>query len=884
MKRNLIFSRSVLAFAMLFASATALTTLAADEPAQITVQNDGSNGNKVRISVSGCNLEVSALSANALRVRVQKNGEFTEQPELIYTAADTLPITLEKKQGADGDIVISPKSFSSKQIISLTVDGKNGNLSFFSNGKELLQSNVNKLVVPDAGQAGKAEITFDAPENEYIFGLGQFQDDVLNLRNQPRRLIQVNTQASVPMIYSSRGYGLLWHNYSRTDFNPADISITLSRTGVGGSRTVDVTTDAGGRRERRQDNMLHGTFEVPADGEYAFELDCGQTMSRQHILSIDGKSVVDQRNMWLPPVVGFRVNLTKGQHTVDITNVANDRTSLKMRADQNTTVFRSDKAPGIDFTVFAGRADEVTSTFRKLSGKVPMLPQYAFGYWHCRERYHNQNELVSTLKEFRDKKIPVDIIVQDWQWWDDGLWNSMHFDSKRYPDPVKMNKDIHDMNARLMLSVWSKTGRDRRNQFANEMQEAQGFIGNSEWIDFTKKEAVELYWKYFIERLVSTGVDSWWLDAVEPENDALHGAKIAMGDGDTYRNIYPLMVNLASDRNLRKAMPNQRALVLTRCVFAGQQRLGDVLWSGDVGSTWNDFRTQVKSGLNTTISGIPYWTTDAGGFFRPGNQYNDKAYHHRLIRWFEFATFCPIQRVHGYTSDTEPWRYGAEVETVFRKFLDLRYRMLPYVYSLAGATTQKDYTMMRPLVMDFPQDRKALEQETEYMFGPAFLVAPVVTEEADKNAKQAVYLPEDKAPWYNFADSKPSKGGQTVTVDAPLDVIPLFIRGGSILPLGETMQYTGEKKPDNLEIRIYPGQDGTFTLYEDNGIDYSYEKGAFTTIDFSWNDNAKKLNIAKRSGKFDGMLESRTFRAVLVTTGETIEVKYDGSEKSVSFK
>lgn len=808
-----------------------------------------------------CVIEISGLTDSAVRVQIQKQEEFTKLEEMVFIEQPKKSLSVSQNDSA---VTVKLPG------IQVAIDKKEGVMSFIGkDGKTLFRELPGTRKLPDG--AGIAEFHMDSPKNEYLYGLGQFQDGAGNLRNLPRRLIQVNTQAVIPFLYSNRGFGMLWHNYSRTDFNPAETAVTLTKAGEGATSVVNVTTENGGRMERRRDNSLVGSFTVDAEGDYAFELDCGQTMARQHVIKIDGQEAITQRNMWLPPVVGFVRHLKAGAHTVEITKESNDRTSLKYRLDNNSTTFRSDKAYGIDFAVFAGNADEALTQFREVSGKVPLLPRYAFGYWHCRERYHNQQELLSNLQEFRTRKIPVDLIVQDWQWWDDGEWNSMHFDSRRFADPTGMNKAAHDMHARTMLSVWSKTGRG--NPFGKEMQKVDGFIGRSEWIDFSKKEATDLYWDYFVKRLVSTGWDSWWLDAVEPENDALHREKIALGDGDTYRNVYPFLVNRTADTQLRKAVPNQRALVLTRCFFVGQQKYQNVLWTGDVGNSWMDFRTQILAGLHSCISGVPYWTTDTGGFFRPGNQYNDKEYHKRLVRWFEFSTFCPVLRVHGYTSNTELWRYGQEAENIFRKFLDVRYRLLPYVYSISRELTQESGAMMRPMIMDYPQDEKALQAETQYMFGPALLVCPVTEDKTEIS----VYLP--KGIWYDFWTGEKFEGGKTITCSAPLDSIPVFVKAGSVLPIGPVQQYSDEKSLEELEIRIFPGADGTFTLYEDNGIDYAYEKGEFSEIRFNWADSQGKLQVAARKGTFGGMLKNRKFKVTRPDGSDFTTINYDGSAK-----
>ncbi|MBR6240734.1 MAG: glycosyl hydrolase family 31, partial [Lentisphaeria bacterium] len=678
LSRHILSLRAVSAAVAL--SALALTAAAADADT-----NPLSTESFTYRTKDGMLLELTALADNAVRVRATPNKAFSQKPEFILTNAKPIPFknVSETSDGlalSAGDLTVlleyTPDGISAVTDEELAADREKGAncLTFYYRN----QTSISGLTERIRARKFTKSLSNDAPEDSYCveatftnpigrevqFGLGQFQDGVLNIANQPRQLLQVNTQASVPFLYSPSGYGILWHNYSRTLFNPADEPIELTRVGVGQGQNVNVTTSVGGRREFRRDSTLTGEFTVERDGYYAFQLDCGQTMARRHVVSIDGKQIVEQRNTWLPPVVGFQAKLTRGKHTVTVQNEANDRTTLKIRPipDGSSTTFRSDDAKELDYVYISGDAAKVMKTYRELCGKTPMLPKYAFGYWHCRERFVSQNDLLTNLREFRKRKIPVDIIVQDWQWWDSGKWNSMHFDSQRFGDPKGMNDEVHALNAHSMLSVWSKASKD--NPFAEKMVALNGYIRGTDWIDFTKPEAAKLYWDTIVSDILSTGIDSWWFDATEPENDDLHNRNITLGRGNEYRNVYPLIVNTTAYDRLRQAQPERRALILTRCAFAGQSRQPSVIWSGDVGSNWSDFRTQIISGLGMMMSGIQYWTTDTGGFFRPGDQYRNREYIERMLRWFEYSTFAPILRVHGYTSQTELWRYGEEAEQV----------------------------------------------------------------------------------------------------------------------------------------------------------------------------------------------------------------------------
>jgi alpha-D-xyloside xylohydrolase len=430
------------------------------------------------------------------------------------------------------------------------------------------------------------------------------------------------------------------------------------------------------------------------------------------------------------------------------------------------------------------------------------------------------------------------------------------------------------MNVKLMVSVWSKIdpGTEVGKQFA-----AKGYyIPGTQWVDFFNPAAASLYWKNFSERMLSLGIDAWWQDATEPENDDLDGRSTFAGPGDKVRLLYPLFVNKTVYEGQRKDAPTKRVFILSRSAFLGQQRYASATWSGDIGSSWESLKRQITAGLGYTASGLPYWTTDAGGFFRPGpGQYTDAAYQERFLRWFQFATFSPLQRVHGFQTDTEPWRYGDQVESGVRRYLDLRQQLLPYIYSQAAAVTFQGSTLMRPLVMDFAHDDQALAQKYEYMFGPAFLVSPVLESGA---VRWPVYAPATLGGWYNFWTGSQVTPGTTTEIDAPLERMPVLVRAGSIVPIGPVEQYAGEKPPNDLEIRVYPGADGDFSLYEDEGTNYNYEKGQRSTIHFHWNDRRRELSIGPRDGQFSGMLQSRQFKIVAVDTSLVHQATYHGTK------
>ena len=498
------------------------------------------------------------------------------------------------------------------------------------------------------------------------------------------------------------------------------------------------------------------------------------------------------------------------------------------------------------------------------------------GYIHCRERFHSQEEILTTAKRFRSEELPADVIVQDWQYWGKYGWNAMRFDEANYPNPKQLTDELHDMNMRLMVSVWSKI--DKNSEVGKQMLREGYYIPGTDWIDFFNPEAAASYWKNFAERLVPLGIDAWWQDATEPENDDLVGRRVVDGKypGELFRNVYPLMVNKTVYEGLRQDAPEKRPMILTRCGFPGIQRYGSAMWSGDVGNDWETFRRQITAGLGMQAAGIPWWTYDAGGFFRPGNQYQDQAYIERMLRWIETSVYLPLMRVHGYMSNTEPWNYGSEAQGIIADCLKERYRLLPYIYSNAAAIAFEGSTLMRPLIFDFANDPEALAQAREYMFGKSLLVNPITESNV---TTWRTYLPVNKAGWYDFRTGKHLEGGQQVETAVNRTNIPVFVKGGSILPIGLDKQYAADKADAPIELHIYPGADATFTLYEDDGQTNDYEQGKCSRITFTWNDAAQSLTINPRKGAFVGMPATRTF--IVVKDGKKQEVVYKGKKVNV---
>ncbi len=569
--------------------------------------------------------------------------------------------------------------------------------------------------------------------------------------------------------------------------------------------------------------------------------------------------------------------------------------------------------------IYGPEPDAVIRNYRKLTGNSPLFPKWAYGYIQSKERYQSQQEILDIAREYRERRIPMDAVVLDWQYWDDGMWGQKSFNKDRFPDPEVMLRTLHaDHNAHFMISIWPKMSNGSSDY--NEMIKNQGFLypgGQDPFYDAFNPEARRLYWEQANRGLFSKGVDAWWCDASEPEldgwdlnNDSFRTKmKPAIGSGARYMNAYSLMHAKGIYENQRRVTSEKRVVNLTRSAFTGQQKYAAITWSGDITADWNVFKNQIPAGLNFCMSGIPYWTTDIGAFFVQSSRAGglgrggwfrngrfdggiaDDGYKELYVRWFQFGAFCPIFRAHGTDFPREIWRFGEPGQWAYDallKFDNLRYRLMPYIYSTAWKVTDEGYTMMRGLAMDFGQDPHVFSIDDQFMFGPSMLVNPVTQPGV---TYRPVYLPLD-ADWYNFWTGKKYSGGQTFPVPVPLHEMPLFVRAGSIVPMGPFIQYAAESA-DPIELRIYPGANGDFTLYEDENDNYNYENGVYSTIRMKWEDQASKLTIGERKGGFPGMLKNRTFHIVLVgerrgtgvgvTPNADRTVSYSGGEQIVSF-
>jgi len=531
----------------------------------------------------------------------------------------------------------------------------------------------------------------------------------------------------------------------------------------------------------------------------------------------------------------------------------------------------SEVSDSMDYYFFYGPDfDRLIADYRELTGTAPLFGKWAYGYWQCKNRYDSQQELLAIAQKYRDLHIPLDNIVQDWFW-----WNTMGEPvfNKNYPDPKGMMDALHKNNVHLMISVWPyfRPGSpvyddmDKRGFFIDRTKVQSFHPPRMALYDAFNPDARKYYWNLMNEALFKIGADAWWLDTTEPETEGretnlLVTNKVALGNGARYANEFPLLTTTAVYEGQREASDKKRVFILSRSAYAGAQRNAVTTWSGDVDPNWETFRRQIPAGLNYSLSGLPYWTTDIGGFVSANP--DDPAYRELFVRWFEFGTFCPIFRVHGTrtTNQNELWSYGPEAQKTLVAYDNLRYRLMPYIYSLAWKTTSEGYTIMRPLVMDFREDIRAQNIGDQFLFGPAILVNPVTEPGA---TTRHLYLPAAK--WYDFWTGAAIQGGRALDAPSPIDRMPLYVRAGSILPLGPNVQYAAEKSADPIELRVYRGANGLFTLYEDENDTYNYEKGSYATIPFSWDDASHTLIIGDRTGAFPGMLEKRTFRIVFVS-------------------
>ena len=805
--------------------------------------------------------------------------------------------------------------------------------------------------VPEAQKHGWSwRALFDSPDNEAFYGLGQHQSEELNMKGKNEDLFQYNTKVSVPFVISNKNYGILWDSYSYSRWGNPDDYLQLNRAfklydkdGKEGQLT-GTYVDKDGRKIVRGEDSIYFEYAMPETSEICNKTDKGgiQNLPKGFALNgskvvyegyveaptnsfyqfilyyagymkiyIDGKLVVPERwrTAWNPNSYKFETAIPKGKKTPiriewqpdgDVSYCGLRVAAPRSEAEKNQLSIWSEMSPDMDYYFIAGKnMDEVISGYRTLTGKAPVYPKWVLGFWQSRERYQSSKDIEENMKKFRDLKIPVDNIVQDWNYWKLDSWGSHEFEAARYPNPQAMLDSVHALHGRFMISVWPKFYDTVKNYkeldskgwmyhqaIKDDIHDWLGFRGS--FYDAYDAGARKMFWRQMDENLYTKykfGIDAWWMDASEPNvrdctpmwyRKALSGPT-ALGTATEYFNAYSIVNADAIYNGQRSVNPNQRVFLLTRSGFAGEQRYSTATWSGDIATRWEDMRAQMTAGLNYSMAGLPFWGMDQGGFCvenryvaaqqefdKTGKENADlKEWRELQARWNQFGCFVPLYRAHGQWPLREVWNIAPADHPAYKTIVaydKLRYRLMPYLYSMAGMVHLKDYTMMRGLVMDFNGDEKVLDIKDQWMFGSALMACPVG--EYQKYSRE-VYLPKQKG-WYDFYTGAYHAGGQTIVADAPYDKIPVFIPEGAILPIGPEMQWSDEKKPELIDLYVYAGKDGSYTLYEDEGTNYNYEKGKYAVIDFKYDDARKQVTIGARKGSFDGMLQKRRFNIILV--------------------
>jgi alpha-D-xyloside xylohydrolase len=756
-------------------------------PANATVKSFKKGADGVTFSLDKGLMKVLVRSADIIEVKYTIFGAFETKPSLVVVNSWKTPTAYQVTATATEVIITTAKLKVkvNKATNAITYTDLKGNVI-------TAEDSENKTITP-ATIAGistyNVSTQFTSPVNEALYGLGCHPLDSLsiNYKGRNQELLIKYLTGAIPVLLSTKGYGLLWDNYSASNFYGAE-------------------------------------------------------------------------------------------------------------ADNTKFKYVSESGKQVDYLFFYGPSfDHIIDSYRIATGRAPMFGKWAYGLFQSQDRYMSEKEIITVKDNYRNNHIPVDVIVQDWYYWDPLPIGSHVMKPERYPHPKQMVDELHKANIHAMISIWPVFGKGTPNYDALDKM---GGLTDITWdnvvthtfdtyYDAHNPKARELYWDQARDSLVKRyGFDAWWIDQCEPDNGALQDARrqsnFSIGKGIDYFNTYSLQHTKGVYEGWRRDIPNKRAFFLVRQSFAGEQRNASTLWSGDIECTFKDFKNQVPQGINACASGLPYWTSDIGGyhFHWKAADWSQPEKRELFTRWFQFGAFSPIFRIHGKGERalfSDNW--DANTKAILLNFDKLRYRLLPYIYSLAGKVTTENYTMMRALTFDFRNDEKVYGIPDQYMFGPAFMVNPVTEQlytssNADKKAKaRQVYLPA-ATKWYNFWTGEVLDGGQTVSAAAPIEILPLYVKAGSIIPMGPHMEYATEKPANNIELRIYPGADGTFKLYEDENENYNYEKGAFATTNFTWNDKAHKLTISDTKGHFKGMLKNRTFNIVLVkgAHGSDVEV------------
>ncbi|MCC8096667.1 MAG: DUF5110 domain-containing protein [Tannerellaceae bacterium] len=880
-------------------------------------------------------IQLIPVTDQVIHVKASPTGDFSKDPNLV---ADTkkLPTVSYKVHTAGDTIILSTAKLHTRVLRST------GEISFTDIfGNLILQEKAGggKAFTPIEveGTAGYTfRQVFENDADEGLYGLGQHQSDEFNYKRKNEELFQYNTKVSVPFIISTKGYGILWNNYSLSRFGDqrpyaelGDVFRLYDKEGTEGTLTASYFTQgkSSGLSLTRNENKIdyenlgtilnfpesfptpeayatwEGEIEPKESGTFYFRLHyAGYTK-----VFIDNQEVISERwrAAWNPSDYKVNADLEEGEKYPfriewypdgDVSYIGLKVLSPLPVEEQNRLAFWSEIGDEMDYYFIAGGdMDNVISHYRRVTGKSQVMPKWAMGYWLSRERYKDQEEILGALDEYRRREVPLDVIVQDWSYWPVDAWGSHEFDKERFPDPKGMVDHIHNQNARIMISVWPKfymttehykeldaIGAMYQQAIKDSIRDwiYPGYIGS--FYDAYNADARKLFWEQMNEHLYSLGIDAWWMDASEPnvqDNTDMDYRKLlcgptALGPSTKYFNAYALMNAEAIYDGQRSVNPDDRVFLLTRSGFSGQQRYSTATWSGDIATRWEDMKAQISAGLNFALSGIPYWTMDIGGFsvenrYMAAQEGSEDMQEWRELntRWYQFGAFCPLFRSHGQYPYREIYHISPEGSPTYRSmkyYTELRYRLMPYIYSLAGMTYFNDYTIMRAMVMDYTHDPTTYDLDDQFMFGPAFMVCPIYEYQA---RSRDVYFPEGL--WYDYYSGQAIRGGKHMQVDAPYEQMPLYVRAGSVIPTGRLIQSTAEEQKE-LMVYVYAGADGSFTLYEDNGVTYEYEKGNYTMIDFVYDDTDKKLTVGARKGSFPEMHTERPITIVYISPDSAV--------------
>ena len=918
-------------------------------------------------------VRLQVVNDNIIRVEATAEDEFPQKTSLMIvpqTASPTFNVTDE-----NGMVTVEAKKVKAvvnKADGEVKFYDANGQLML----KEAKQGKTfEPFRVPDR-EIGIGTLTeeqrngfswravFDSPDDEAFYGLGQHQAEDYNMKGINEDLFQYNTKVSVPFVLSNRNYGILWDSYSYCRWGNPNEYMQLNRAfklydknGVAGHLT-GTYVDKDGKKLVRDEDSIYYEFDCPQASVIAnktenggiknlpkgFNLDGAKVVYEGFIeapetnlyhfilyyagytkIYIGGKEVVSERwrTAWNPNSWKFRTQLQKGKKTQIRIEWQPDggvsycglRVATPQTAkEQGNLSIWSEMSRDMDYYFIAGQnADEVIAGYRTLTGKAPVYPKWVLGFWQSRERYKSSADIEETLAEFRRRHVPVDNIVQDWNYWPLPDWGSHQFETSRFPNPQAMLDSVHQMHGRFMISVWPKfydtvdnykeldaKGWIYKQAITDDIHDWLGYRGS--FYDAYDAGARKMFWRQMNERLFSKynyAIDAWWMDASEPNvrdctpiwyRKALSGPT-ALGSSTEFFNAYSIVNADAIYNGQRSVRPNQRVFLLTRSGFAGEQRYSTATWSGDIGTRWEDMRAQMTAGLNYCMSGIPFWGMDQGGFsvekrFEAAQQVFDATgvensdlteWRELQTRWNQFGCFIPLYRAHGQWPLREVWNIAPDDHPAYKTIVwydRLRYRLMPYLYSMAGWAHFKDYTLMRGLIMDFNGDKQVENIPDQWMFGPSLMACPVGYYKA---RNRTVYFPK-QCGWYDFYTGQYIEGGQSLVVDAPYERIPVFVREGSIIPFGPEMEWCDEKPAELINLYVYEGADGTFQLYEDEGVNYNYEKGKYATIDITYDDNMKKVSFGQRKGAFNGMLQNRRFNVVFVKKGAFRELNLENPE------